>query len=687
MTSYRTGQHLRVKKGQTVTDSQRQDPEQRPDSKRPLMRPRSSNTWVILALLLVVALFFLSGRFQSTQRVSYQFFKKQLIEQNVQTIEFDGLIGTGRFKERPSAPNEFNETTKQLEPPKNKDGTVSPLPFKFQVVLPGPITPELESDLDANTTWDYRAPTDLSTSVAMLIYILFPLALVLFLWSMFRRTRDQIMGGGFLSGFTKSPAKRYEEEEDPITFKDVAGLENVKGDLQEIVDFLMDPEKFQRLGGRVPKGVLLMGPPGTGKTLLARAVAGEAGVPFFTVNGSEFIQMFVGVGASRVRDLFQKAKEAGPSIIFIDEIDAVGRQRGAGLGGGHDEREQTLNQILSEMDGFTPDVATIVIAATNRPDVLDPALLRPGRFDRHVTVDRPTLKGRIQMFKVHMKNVPLADDVDVKRLAEGAIGLTGADIRNLVNEAALWATRNDKDRVYMDDFEYARDKVLMGAKREEVLDGDEKVKTAFHEAGHALIAWLSKGTDRVHKVTVIPRGRALGVTQTVAEEDRMSIAESEIHDRLAFIMGGRAAERLVYDELTAGAENDLERATSLARRMVTKWGMSDRLGPVSYKLSDDDPFLGREIHEQRQFSEHTLQVIDNEVARILHESSDRALSILTENREKLDILAAALVEREEINENDIVELIGPSVHHNKEPKPDPSGLVSSTDVTVREIQK
>jgi cell division protease FtsH len=408
---------------------------------------------------------------------------------------------------------------------------------------------------------------------------------------------------------------------------------------------------------------LLNGPPGTGKTLLARAVAGEAGVPFFTVSGSEFIQMFVGVGASRVRDLFLKAKESAPAIIFIDEIDAVGRQRGAGLGGGHDEREQTLNQILSEMDGFTPTDSVIVVAATNRPDVLDPALLRPGRFDRHITVDRPTLKGRIEMFKVHVRDVPLDDDVDLKRLAEGSVGLTGADIRNLVNEAALWATRNNKNKVSMEDFEYARDKVLMGPKREEVLLGAEKEKTAYHEAGHALLAWLTKGADRVHKVTVIPRGRALGVTQTVPEEDRMNISQSELYDRLAFLLGGRSAEKLVYDELSAGAENDLERATGLTRRMVTKWGMSERLGPVSYKLSDEDPFLGREIHQQRQFSEHTLQIIDDEVARILHEASDRSLQILGENREKLDILAHALVEREEIGEKEIIELIGPSVHH------------------------
>ena len=502
-----------------------------------------------------------------------------------------------------------------------KDGKPATLDKTFRVTIPEWVGEQernqLDQMLEEKTIWMYKAPSDRSAMFVTLLSLLLPLLLFFFLWSMFRRTREQIMGGGFLSGFSKSPAKRYESTDTPITFKDVAGLESVKADLQEIVDFLRDPERFQRLGGRVPKGVLLNGPPGTGKTLLARAVAGEAGVPFFTVSGSEFIQMFVGVGASRVRDLFQKAKETSPAIIFIDEIDAVGRQRGAGLGGGHDEREQTLNQILSEMDGFTPTDSVIVMAATNRPDVFDPALLRPGRFDRHITVDRPTLKGRIEMFKVHVRDVPLDEDVDLTRLAEGSVGLTGADIRNLVNEAALWATRNGKNKVSMEDFEYARDKVLMGPKREEVLIGDEKEKTAYHEAGHALIAWLTKGTDRVHKVTVIPRGRALGVTQTLPEEDRMNISQGELADRLAFLLGGRAAEKIVYDEFSAGAENDLERATGLARRMVTKWGMSERLGPVSYKLSDEDPFLGREIHQQRQFSEHTLQIIDDEVARDL----------------------------------------------------------------------
>lgn len=510
------------------------------------------------------------------------------------------------------------------------------------------------------------AETDNSQFIALLVYGLLPILLLVFLFFMLRRTRDQIMGGGFLSGFSKSPAKEYQEDDDPITFADVAGLEDVKADLQEIVEFLKNPAKFQRLGGRVPKGVLLMGPPGTGKTLLARAVAGEAGVPFWSVNGSEFIQMFVGVGASRVRDLFSKAKEAAPGIIFIDEIDAVGRQRGAGLGGGHDEREQTLNQILSEMDGFDPSSSVIVVAATNRPDVLDPALLRPGRFDRHITVERPTLKGRIAMFKVHVRDVPLDSDVDIKRLAEGSVGLTGADIRNLVNEAALWATRQDKKAVGMEDFEYARDKILMGPKREEVLVGKEKEKTAYHEAGHALIAWLCEGADRVHKVTVIPRGRALGVTQTLPEEDKMNIAESELKVRLAFMLGGRAAEKLVYDEHSAGAENDLERATSLARRMVTKWGMSDTLGPVSYKLSDEDPFLGREMHQQRQFSEATMEKIDAEVASILHNASRHALEILTEHRDKLEKLTVALTEEEELGEKQITELVGPSVHAGKE---------------------
>ncbi|HEV3136979.1 MAG TPA: ATP-dependent zinc metalloprotease FtsH, partial [Pirellulales bacterium] len=483
-----------------------------------------------------------------------------------------------------------------------------------------------------------------------------------FVYVMFRRARDQFMGGGILGGFSKSPAKRYETTNKPVTFADVAGLEGVKHDLQEVVEFLKNPEKFQRLGGRVPKGILLMGPPGTGKTLLARAVAGEAGVPFFSISGSEFIQMFVGVGASRVRDMFKTAKEASPSILFIDEIDAVGRVRGAGLGGGHDEREQTLNQILSEMDGFSQNESVIVLAATNRPDVLDPALLRPGRFDRHITVDRPNHKGRLAIFKVHSRDVPLADDVDLDRLASGTVGLTGADIRNLVNEAALWATRNGKDKVDMDDFEHARDRVLMGPKREEVLTGKEKRMTAFHESGHALLAWIVPGADRVHKVTIIPRGRSLGVTQLLPEEDRLNIGESELHGRLCFMLGGRAAEKLIFDEYSAGAENDLMQATRLARRMVTAWGMSKRLGPVAYRTSEEHPFLGKEIYEQREFSEHSAQLIDEEVARILHEAADRASKLLDAHRSQLETLAHALEEHEVLDEAEIEQLLGPSIN-------------------------
>ncbi|MCX7431471.1 MAG: AAA family ATPase, partial [Planctomycetia bacterium] len=422
----------------------------------------------------------------------------------------------------------------------------------------------------------------------------------------------------------------------PLVYRpQFAGLKSAKQDLQEVVEFLKTPKRFTRLGAKIPKGVLLVGPPGTGKTLLARATAGEAGVPFFSINGSEFIQMFVGVGASRVRDLFKTAKDASPAILFIDEIDAVGRVRGAGLGGGHDEREQTLNQILSEMDGFSPSESVIILAATNRPDVLDPALLRPGRFDRHVTVDRPNQKARLALFKVHTRNVPLAPDVDLERQASGTVGLTGADIRNLVNEAALWATRN-------------------------LLAGREKKMTAYHEAGHALAAWLLPGVDKLHKVTIIPRGRALGVTQLVPEEDRMNIGESDLNNRLAFILAGRAAEKLVFGEYSAGAENDLQQATRIARKMVSHWGMSERVGPVACHGSNEQPFLGRDVYEQREYGEHTAQIIDEEVSRLLAEAAVRAAALLSEQRGKLDRLAGELEAREMLDDTEVVEIIGPA---------------------------
>jgi cell division protease FtsH len=425
-----------------------------------------------------------------------------------------------------------------------------------------------------------------------------------------------------------------------------------------------------------------VGPPGSGKTLLARAVAGEAGVPFYSISGSEFIQMFVGVGASRVRDMFKTAKDNSPCILFIDEIDAVGRIRGAGLGGGHDEREQTLNQILTEMDGFAPSESVIVLAATNRPDVLDPALLRPGRFDRHVTVDRPTRRGRLEILKVHIRNVPLAPDVDLDKIARSTVGMSGADLANLVNEAALLATRENKSAVDSKDLDAALDKVILGAKREDVITPRDKRVTAFHEAGHALVGWLTAKSDPVHKVTIIPRGRALGVTQYLPEEDRFNYTRSQILAKLDSILGGRAAERLVFDELSVGAAEDLKQATRLSRLMVTQFGMSDRVGPVFFRASEEHPFLGREMAELRDHSEHTAQVIDEEVARILRESDERAYHLLERHRDDLERIAEALIEREILTEGELEELVGKRVIDEEdlaEVRPRKDAVVASID--------
>ena len=640
--------------------------------------PRSAGQGFLLLVILAMVLFGLFMWTQGTQRteISHKVFEEQLADKNVSAVRIVGTQALGKFKVPPTLPLEDSKKADSKAQDKSKKAE----PY-FLVNLPSAMDQKYLLDQLRESGADYSfTPQADPTLWVFLIGMSVTVGLFVFFWVWLRRTQSQMMGGGFLSGFAKSPAKRYEASRQAITFNDVAGLEGVKADLMEIVDYLKNPKKFQKLGGRVPKGVLLNGPPGTGKTLLARAVAGEAGVPYFSVSGSEFIQMFVGVGASRVRDLFKTAKDNSPAIIFVDEIDAVGRQRGAGLGGGHDEREQTLNQILSEMDGFAQNDFVIVLAATNRPDVLDPALLRPGRFDRHITVGRPTQKGRVEIFKVHTRDVPLGDDVNLETLAAGTIGLTGADIRNIVNEAALWAARNDKSQVDMADFEYARDKVLMGAKREEVMQEKEKEKTAYHEAGHTLLAWTLPGTHRVHKVTIVPRGRALGVTQTLPSEDRMNHSEPELRDNLAFMLGGRAAEKLIYNETSVGAENDLERATSIARRMVMSWGMSDKLGPVSYKISDDDPFLGREIHQQRQFSEATLEMIDAEVARLLHEAADRALQLLTSMRDKLEALTQNLLKKEELDDAEIAAIIGPSVH--KPDKSQPEVLVAPPSPTL-----
>jgi cell division protease FtsH len=491
-----------------------------------------------------------------------------------------------------------------------------------------------------------------------LVVILLPTLLLLGVFFLFLlpRIRDPL-GGSFLSNYIKSPARRYERNKTRVTFDDVADMESGKGELQEVVDFLRSPEKFQRLGAQVPKGVLLVGPPGTGKTLLARAVAGEAGVPFFSISGSEFIQMFVGVGASRVRDMFKTAKDNAPCLLFIDEIDAVGRMRGAGVGGGSDEREQTLNQILSEMDGFQPNEMVIVLAATNRPDVLDSALLRPGRFDRHVTIDRPTWQGRLAILKVHTRNKPLADDVNLETIAREMIGMTGADLRNLANEAALMATREGKTKIEQSQFERAADRVLIGPKREEVLTQEDKRKTAYHEAGHALVTWLEPSADRPLKVSIIPRGQSLGMNLNVPEEERFHYGMDHFKGKLVTMMGGRAADRLVYGQPYAGAESDLKQATRLARYMVTHWGMSERLGPMSFRIGEEHVFLGKEIQEQRDFGEGTAQMIDEEVQRLLREADQRAYTHLEQHRTELDRLTEALLQKEELSRDEIDRLL------------------------------
>jgi cell division protease FtsH len=610
----------------------------RPSEGRPPPLP-GMFLWV---MLLVIGIGILWMYFNpGTSKISYSEFLDYLDEGKVAQVHSVGDVVTGKF---------------QGEPPKDSAGQQRHQ--KFRVVLPAYTDERMLSKLLRDKKVEEAESSNQSLWQLFLFYLLPFVVLGVILWFFWRRTREQLNGAGFLGGFAKSPAKRYEKSRTNVTFEDVANLENAKSELQEVVEFLKNPEKFQRLGGQIPKGVLLMGPPGTGKTLLARAVAGEAGVPFYSISGSEFIQMFVGVGASRVRDMFKTAKENAPCILFIDEIDAVGRVRGAGLGGGHDEREQTLNQILSEMDGFLPNESVIVLAATNRPDVLDPALLRPGRFDRHVTVDRPSREGRHAIFKVHCRNVPLGDDVDLSKLAAGTVGLTGADIRNVVNESALLATRLGKERVEMSDFEQALDKVLMGPKREEVISGKEKEMTAYHEAGHALVALLIPEADPLHKVTIIPRGRSLGATQLLPAEDRHNISEKQLHARLTFALGGRAAEELVFDELSAGAENDLKQATDLARRMITHWGMSPQLGPVAFHVGEEHPFLGREIHERsRDFSEHTARIIDQEIGRILNEADQRAKRLLGTHRDQLDQLAQALVQREVLSQSEVEELL------------------------------
>ncbi len=622
--------------------------------------------WLLMLGLVAIAVIYLfRGPGNTGTRVSYSFFEEQVDKGNVKSVKAYGENVTGVWNKIP--------------PPPTPNG--DKLTEEFNTILPEGVAKDRSfwDDLRKKVHDVDNAAREPSYAQQTLFWLVGSVILVFFLIYMMRRNSDPL-GGGMMGNFIRSQAKRFQPSEQRTTFEDVAALEQAKIELQEIVEFLKNPGKFERLGAQIPKGVLLMGPPGTGKTLLARAVAGEAGVPFFSINGSEFIQMFVGVGASRVRDLFRTAKESSPCILFIDEIDAVGRERGAGFGGGHDEREQTLNQILSEMDGFQQTEAVIVLAATNRPDVLDPALLRPGRFDRHVTIDRPTREGRAAILKVHCRKVPLSDDVNLDTISSSTIGFSGADLRNLVNEAALIAARVSKNAVEMEDFEHARDKILLGPLREDILNDEEKEITAYHEAGHALLAWLLPDVDLIHKVTIIPRGRSLGVTQLVPDEERYNAGEKRLHSQLAFILGGRAAERLICEEYSAGAEDDLRQATQLARRMVAHWGMSEVIGPVAFRQGEEHPFLGKEIHEQRKFSEETAHVIDREVQRFLTSAQERAFNLVSEHRDDLERLARALLENESLGQTELKKILGERAGKNGE-KPSDLNLPYPSSVT------
>lgn len=524
----------------------------------------------------------------------------------------------------------------------------------FQTQVPN--YPALFKILDSHQVRVKVEPTDQTNLFMAILNSWLPMILIIGIWLFFMR---QVQGGGNRAmGFGKIRSRITNTEDNPIKFEDVQGIDESREELEEIVDFLKDPGKFERLGGEIPRGVLLMGEPGTGKTLLAKAIAGEAAVPFFSISGSDFVEMFVGVGASRVRDMFAQGKKHAPCIIFIDEIDAVGRSRGAGLGGGNDEREQTLNQLLVEMDGFEVNEGIIVVAATNRPDVLDHALLRPGRFDRHVVVPSPDIKGRENILKTHSKKIELDKKVSLNKIARGTPGFTGADLANLVNEAALWAARQDKETVDNDDFEYARDRVMMGAERRSLLISDEeKETTAYHEVGHALVAASIEEVDPVHKVSIIPRGRALGVTMLLPEEDRHSHNRRSLLGQITMTMGGRAAEHLVFKRFTTGASDDLKRATELARKMVCQWGMSEKLGPLTYTEDAGHVFLGRDLQQHTEFSNESMRMIDEEVLEILNSSYERAKSILKTYRKALESLALTLLEKETIDGENVLQVM------------------------------
>jgi cell division protease FtsH len=606
---------------------------------------RNVAVWAVIGLLLfaLFSLFKSEGMRSGATEISYSDFMKRVESNDLKSVTIAGTMATSK-----DSSGKMFETT----------GYWADADIKLM--------------RDKGIDLEFKAQQGEAYSIGSILMTWLPMLLLVGVWIFFIRQMQQ--GSGKAMGFGKSKAKLLTEKQGRVTFDDVAGVDEAKEDLVEVVEFLRDPHKFQRLGGKIPKGALLVGPPGTGKTLIARAVAGEANVPFFTISGSDFVEMFVGVGASRVRDMFEQAKKNAPCIIFIDEIDAVGRHRGAGLGGGNDEREQTLNQLLVEMDGFEANEGVIIIAATNRPDVLDPALLRPGRFDRQITVGNPDVKGREQILKVHMKNVPLAPDVNPKTIARGTPGFSGADLANLVNEAALLAARRNKRIVTQAEFEDAKDKVMMGAERRSmVMSEDERRNTAYHEAGHALVG-ISVPYDPLHKVTIIPRGRALGVTMNLPEGDRYSRTREWCEARLAVLFGGREAELILGGEknVTGGASGDIQMATALARTMVTEWGMSERLGRVRYSANEQEVFLGHSVTQSKNVSESTAEIIDLEVRRLIHEGEAKAKSILKKRRNDLHTVAKALLEYETLSGDDVAKVIkGQALDRDDKPNKKP----------------
>jgi len=618
---------------------------------------RSPQWRMMLVMVLFISFVFLWGRFlgsdeQTRYPVNYSQFMEQLEAANIRSVMISGLNVTG----------EFDKTIPVQVPGEKKNPQVK----FFQTFLPSFQGDELLSKLQEKHVIINIAPQEKASLWGQLLIGFLPLALIIGFWILVMRRTQQIQGGpGGLFSFGSSKAKLYDVNRPSITFKDVAGMDNVKQDLQETIEFLKNPEKYKKLGAKIPRGVLLAGYPGTGKTLLARATAGEAGVPFYSISASEFIEMFVGVGASRVRDMFKKARETQPSIIFIDEIDAVGRTRGTGFGGGHDEREQTLNQLLSEMDGFQPHEEVIVMAATNRPDVLDPALLRPGRFDRHILIDRPGLKERRGILEVHVRGKLLAADVDLESVARGTPGMTGADLENLANEAALIAIRKNHDTITMDDFEEARDIVLMGAVRGETISDLEKRITAFHEAGHTLVARSLPYTDPIHKVSIIPRGMAMGVTQLLPEEDRHYYPKAYLMNRLSVALAGMVAERIVFKDTSSGAQNDLKEGTALAEKMVAQWGMSDKVGPVSLGRGEEHPFLGKELAQPKRYSEQMAWLMDQEIRQLMVDAEAKASEILNNDRPTLERLAEALIKEEVLDKNAVDRIIEESKAEEK----------------------